>query len=174
LAAIRFIVAFELPLCPRRRVALSAKWRRSKKHSRKFSILKAFGRTKEKKNTPRVFRVKNVGPRKQRYSHSYELPKSYDRTKLREPEPLIDVLEEKDEIVVIAEFAGFDNEHLRVDVKDMRLVLTAQAGDRKYYKSLNLPSRVIPKAIHLKRRNGVLEIRLTKTIEEKTMDKVAG
>lgn len=152
---------------------MSAKWRRSKKHSRKFSILKAFGKTKEKKNTPRVFRVKSVGTRKQK-PYSYKLPKSYDRTKLREPEPLIDVLEEKDEVVIIAEFAGFENKHLKVDVKESRLILAAQAGDRKYYKSLNLPSRVIPKAVHLKRRNGVLEIRLTKTVEEKTMDKVAG
>jgi HSP20 family molecular chaperone IbpA len=171
--AICFIVTFELPLCPRRRVPLSAKWRRSKKHSRKFNILKAFGKSRDKKNARRVFRVKSVGARK-RKPHSYKLPQSFDRAKLREPEPLIDVLEEKDEIVVIAEFAGFESEHLKVDVKESRLVLAAQDGDRKYYKSLNLPSRVIPKTVHLKRRNGVLEIRLTKTVEEKTVDRVAG
>ncbi len=152
---------------------MSAKWRRSKKHSRRFSILKAFGKSKEKKNTPRVFRVKSVSGRKQK-PQRYKLPKSYARAKLREPEPLIDILEEKDEVIVFAEFAGFDNEHLRIEVKDLRLILAAQAGDRKYYKSLNLPSRVIPKAVHLKRRNGVLEIRLKKAAQEKTVDKLAG
>jgi HSP20 family molecular chaperone IbpA len=46
--------------------------------------------------------------------------------------------------------------------------------DRKYYKSLNLPKRVIPNTIRMTHKNGVLEIRLKKAVEEKTIDKVAG
>jgi HSP20 family protein len=121
-----------------------------------------------------VFRVKSVGTKKQRTPRVYRLPKSFDRAKLREPEPLIDVFEDKDDVAIVAEFAGFKDENLRVEVKDQRLILSAQAGDRKYYKSLNLPTRVIPKAIHIRRRNSVLEIRLKKMAEEKTMNKVAG
>jgi HSP20 family molecular chaperone IbpA len=102
------------------------------------------------------------------------IPKSYGTGKLKEPEPLIDVFEERDEIVVVAEFAGFSRENLRVDVKNQKLILSAQASDRKYYKSLNLPNRVISETLRLAHKNGVLEIRIKKVAEEKTIDKVAG
>jgi len=93
---------------------------------------------------------------------------------LREPKPLIDILEGNDDIMVVAEFAGFNKEDLRINVKDQKLTLSAEASDRKYRKSLNLPKRVIPSTICTTYKNGVLEIRLKKAIEEKAMDKVAG
>jgi HSP20 family protein len=93
---------------------------------------------------------------------------------MREPEPLIDILEEKGEITVVAEFVGFNRENLRIHVKNQRLTLSADASDRKYYKSLNLPKRVIPSTIHTTYKNGVLEVRLRKAVEEKTIDEVAG
>lgn len=93
---------------------------------------------------------------------------------MKAPIPLVDVMEEKDEIVVVAEFAGFKKESLKTDVKNQRLTLSAEASDRKYYKSLNLPKRVIPTAMHATCKNGVLEIRLKKAVEEKAIDEVAG
>jgi len=93
---------------------------------------------------------------------------------MKEPEPLIDVLEEKDGIIVVAELAGFNREDLRIHVKNQRLTLSAESPDRKYHKSLNLPKRVIPSTIHMTYKNGVLEIQLEKTVEEKAIDKVAG
>ena len=93
---------------------------------------------------------------------------------MREPKPLIDILEGNDDIMVVAEFAGFNKEDLRINVKDQKLTLSAEASDRKYRKSLNLPKRVIPSTICTTYKNGVLEIRLKKAIEEKAMDKVAG
>jgi HSP20 family protein len=94
--------------------------------------------------------------------------------RVKEPEPLIDILEEKDEITVVAEFAGFDRQDLRIRVKNQRLILSAEGLDRKYYKSLNLPKRVIPNTIRTTYKNGVLGIRLKKIAEEKAIDKVAG
>ncbi len=87
---------------------------------------------------------------------------------------MIDVLEEKEEIVVVAEFAGFNRENLRTNVKNQRLTLSAEVLDRKYYKSLNLPKRVIPNTIRTTYKNGVLEIRLKKSVEEKSIDRLAG
>ena len=87
---------------------------------------------------------------------------------------MIDVLEGNDDIAVVAEFAGFNKEDLRIHVKDQKLTLYAEASDRKYRKSLNLPKRVIPSTICTTYKNGVLEIRLKKAIEEKAMDKIAG
>jgi HSP20 family protein len=93
---------------------------------------------------------------------------------MKEPEPLIDILEEADEIIVVAEFAGFKREHLETTVRNQRLTLSAKTADRKYYKSLNLPKRVIASNVFTTYKNGVLEIRLKKVVEEKAMDEVTG
>jgi HSP20 family protein len=100
--------------------------------------------------------------------------KAYRNNKWKDPEPLIDVLNEKNEIRVVAEFAGFQRENLKINIENQQLILSAEASDRKYYKSLNLPKRVIPDKMHMTCKNGVLEIRLMKAIEEKPMDKLAG
>jgi HSP20 family protein len=86
---------------------------------------------------------------------------------------LVDILERTDEIIVVADFAGFKREDLKVRVKGEALTVAAQAMDRKYRKSLNLPKRVIPSTMRTTYKNGVLEIRLKKA-EEKSIDKIAG
>lgn len=93
---------------------------------------------------------------------------------MKDPPRLIDVLEENDEIAVVAEFAGFNKENLRIIVKNQRLTLAATASDRKYHKSLNLPKRVIPDTACTTYKNGVLEIRLKKALEEEAVDRIAG
>ena len=86
---------------------------------------------------------------------------------------MVDILERTDEIIVVADFAGFKREDLKVRVKGEALTLAAQASDRKYRKSLNLPKRVIPSTMRTTYKNGVLEIRMKKA-EEKSIDKIAG
>jgi len=93
--------------------------------------------------------------------------------RFREPKHLVDILERTDEIIVVADFAGFKREDLKVRVKGEALTLAAQASDRKYRKSLNLPKRVIPSTMRTTYKNGVLEIRMKKA-EEKSIDKIAG
>ncbi len=155
------------------KVRLSAKWRRNKKGSRWFDIFGTTNKIKGKK-MPLAFQVKNLKIKKRTRPYTYTVPKILREKRWKEPRPLIDVLEEKDEIIVIAEFAGFNRENLRIGVKNQRLTLSAEASERKYYKSLNLPERVIPDIIRTKYKNGVLEIRLKKDVEEKTIDKLAG
>jgi HSP20 family molecular chaperone IbpA len=152
---------------------LSAKWRRSRKHPKRFKILDDLKKIENKKS-PSTLRFKNQRIKKQARPHIYRIPKNYRERKEKEPEPLIDVLEEKDEVIVVAEFAGFDRENLKIHVKNQHLTLSANEQDRKYYKSLNLPMGVIPNSIRTRYKNGVLEIRLRKAIEEKAVDKVAG
>ena len=152
---------------------MSAKWRRSKKHLKKFKNFEALKRIENKKAPP-TFRFKNPRIKKHACPYIYLIPKNYRERKEREPEPLIDILEEKDEVTVVAEFVGFNRENLRIHVKNQRLTLSAETPDRKYYKSLNLPIGVIPNSIRTAYKNGVLEIRLRKAIEEKAVDKVAG
>ena len=151
---------------------MSAKWRRHKKTTKKFNLLNVFSKNKEK-NVPRTFRVKTpnvkLGARKVKYK-----VQTIPEEKLKEPPRLIDVIEENDEIAVFAEFAGFDRENLRVSVKNQRLTLSARASERRYHKSLNLPKRVIPESLCTTYKNGVLEIRLKKVLEQHALDKIAG
>ena len=152
---------------------MSAKWRRSKKRSERFNIFRASNRAKDK-NNPQTFRFKNPRIKKHARPYIYRIPKNYRERKEKEPEPLIDILEEKDEVTVVAEFVGFNRENMRIHVKNQCLTLSAETPDRKYYKSLNLPRGVIPNSIRTAYKNGVLEIRLRKAIEEKAVDKIAG
>lgn len=150
---------------------MSAKWRRSKKSSRWNNILKKINRNKTKGNTPK-FRIDKPRIKRRTRHHEYRFPKTLG--KLREPEPLIDVLEDRHEIIVVTEFVGFKRENLKINVKSQHLTLSAETPDRRFHKSLNLPKRVIPRTMHTKYKNGVLEIRLKKAVMEKTIDEVAG
>ena len=151
---------------------MSAKWRRNRANSKKLDILKVFSKVKNK-NVVQRFRIKNAGAKQLTNSYRYNIHRVSAEKKCREPKHLVDVLEGADEIVVVADFAGFDREDLRVQVKGERLTVVAEASDRKYRKSLNLPKRVIPSTIRTRYKNGVLEIRLKKA-EEKSIDKIAG
>jgi HSP20 family protein len=151
---------------------LSAKWRRNKKTLKRFNIFRVFNKTKEK-SSPRTFRIRNPMAKKPVKRVRYRIKKIPEKN-LKEPPPLIDVLEDENEISVVAEFAGFSKENLRINVKDQRLTLTARASERRYRKSLNLPKRVIPDTACTTYKNGVLEIRLKKALEEETIGKIAG
>jgi HSP20 family molecular chaperone IbpA len=128
----------------------------------------------ENRKVPQTLRIRDCEIRKRSYPNRLRLVKIHRDKNWKEPEPLVDVLQEKDEVIVIAEVAGFNRENLKIQVKNQRLTLSARASDRKYYKSLNLPIGVIPNKIRTVCKNGVLEIRLKKAVEEKTVDSVAG
>jgi len=149
------------------------KWRRAKKRPNRFNFFRVLTGAKDKK-APKVFRIKDSKVRRHTRTYLYRVPKIDNEEKWEEPKPLIDVLEEEDEVVVVTEFAGFESQNLRTDVKNQRLTLYAEALDRKYHKSLNLPARVIPDTLRITYKNGVLEIRLKKAVKEKAIDKIVG
>jgi len=151
---------------------LSARWWRNKKRLERFNTFRTSNRVKDE-HIPQIFRV-NPRTMKQRYPFKYRIRSIYREKKWKEPEPLIDVFEEQNEIVVVAEFAGFKKENLRIHVKNQKLMLSAKTLDHKYHKSLNLPKRVIPDKIRTTYKNGVLEIRLRKVVEEKVIGRVVG
>ena len=151
---------------------MSAKWRRIKKNPKRFDLFKALNKTENKK-APQTFPI-NLRTKRHTSSLMYKIPKSDREGEWREPEPLIDILEENDEIIVVSEFAGFNRKDLKINVKNQRLTLSVDSLKRKYHKSLNLPSEVIPNNIRTEYKNGVLEIRLKKVIKEKAVDKIAG
>lgn len=77
-------------------------------------------------------------------------------------EPLVDVIEEEDGLVVIAELPGIGEKDIHLKVEGDLLTISASTGDRQYQKEVLLPLAVDPVSMKSSYRNGVLEIRLAK------------
>jgi HSP20 family protein len=85
------------------------------------------------------------------------------RTEVQEVrEPMVDVFEEEDHLLVLAELPGIGKEDVRVEVKDDVLTISAERGDKKYRKEVLLPRTVSKEKMQVSCNNGVLEIRCLK------------
>ena len=77
-------------------------------------------------------------------------------------EPMIDVFDEEDHILVIAELPGVSENEIKIEVAGDILNLIASDKDRKYAKEILLPGKVKPESIKTTYNNGILEITLEK------------
>jgi len=77
-------------------------------------------------------------------------------------EPLVDVVEEDDEIIVVAEVPGVERDEIKVRIKGTTLTIHADNPNRPYHKVIELPSKVQKEEAKSAIRNGVLEVRLKK------------
>jgi len=80
-------------------------------------------------------------------------------------EPLVDVFDEGDNVLVVIELPGVAEEEVSVEVKDDVLSLEAK-GERRYAKEVLLPYRVDAATMRKGCKNGVLEVRLSKAKDE--------
>ncbi len=76
-------------------------------------------------------------------------------------EPLTDVMEKGDEIVITMEVPGVEKEEIDVEVTE-RSVKVSAAGAQKYYKEAQLPSSVDTTSTKATYKNGVLSITVKK------------
>lgn len=80
-----------------------------------------------------------------------------------EMEPLVDVFDYGDKVVVVAEMPGVDKDKIDVRItKDNKLIIKASNRDKKYYKEIKLPRDVKPDTAKAKYKNGVLEVVIEK------------
>jgi HSP20 family protein len=79
-----------------------------------------------------------------------------------EREPITDIFDEKDEIVVIAEMPGIEENDLRIDLKEDILEISAVSTSRTYRKEILLPVKVLKSNLNHKFTNGILEIKIKK------------
>lgn len=77
-------------------------------------------------------------------------------------EPLVDIIEEPEEVIVVAELPGVDKDEIKVRIKGRTLTIEVDNPERPYHKSLELPSEVKKEDAKSAIRNGVLEVRLKK------------
>ena len=76
-------------------------------------------------------------------------------------EPLVDIFDEGDVILVVVELPGVDEEEIEVDVQGDVLSVSTK-GERKYVKEMLLPHLVDPATLTTSCKNGILELRVNK------------
>jgi HSP20 family protein len=77
-------------------------------------------------------------------------------------EPVVDVFEEKDHLLIVAEMPGISAEDVQIELKDDVLTIAAAKGDKKYRKEVLLPGSYRREKMQLACNNGVLEIKCFK------------
>lgn len=79
-----------------------------------------------------------------------------------EREPIVDIFDEKDHILIVAEIPGVSKERIKIDLKGDILILEASDGKKKFTKEILLPSKVDIKTKKLSYKNGILNVKLKK------------
>jgi HSP20 family protein len=74
-------------------------------------------------------------------------------------EPMVDVFEEKDHILIVAEMPGIAASDVKLEVKDDVLTIHAEADDKKYHTEVLLPACSSQEKLSFSCNNGMLEIR---------------
>lgn len=74
-------------------------------------------------------------------------------------EPMVDILEEADHLLIVAEMPGIGLGDVKLDVKDDVLTINARKGDKKYHKELLLPHAFPQEKMEISCNNGMVEIK---------------
>jgi len=77
-------------------------------------------------------------------------------------EPIVDVFDEEDTIIIVAELPGVDEKDIKFEIKDDIVMLSAGTGEKKYYKEILLSKSVNEKKTSSSYRNGIFELKLWK------------
>jgi len=79
-------------------------------------------------------------------------------------EPLIDVIDEPEQVGVVAELPGVEQSEIKILVSDASLTIKVDAGGHRYryLREVELPERVEPDSSKASYKNGVLEVKLRK------------
>jgi len=74
-------------------------------------------------------------------------------------EPLVDLFEEVDHTLIVAEMPGISKKDLKLSVTDDVLTITAERGEKKYYREVLLPRKCPREKMDVSCNNGMVEIR---------------
>jgi HSP20 family protein len=84
-----------------------------------------------------------------------------------EREPLVDVIEGKDTLTVIAEVPGVSRDDIKLTGEENKLEISVDTPSRKYHKAIRLPCDVKPMSTKASYKNGVLEVVLERMERKK-------
>jgi HSP20 family protein len=74
-------------------------------------------------------------------------------------EPMVDVFQEQDYTLIVAELPGISAEDVHLEVDDDLLTIQAASGDKKYQKEVLLPRAYSRDRMQVTCNNGILEIK---------------
>jgi len=84
-----------------------------------------------------------------------------------EREPLVDVISTDGDVKVVAELPGVEKKDIKLHGTENTLTISVDAPERKYFKEVQMPATINPKAAKTVYKNGVLEVTVPKTKEKK-------
>jgi HSP20 family protein len=74
-------------------------------------------------------------------------------------EPLVDIFEEEDHTLIVAEMPGVGEKDVKLTIHDDVLTIRAERGDKRYRKEVLLPKAYRIKDIKISCNNGMLELK---------------
>ena len=81
-----------------------------------------------------------------------------------EREPITDLFDEKEEVIIIAELPGVGEKDIKLDLKGDILEISAQRGERKFHKEVLIPAEVKAETMSSSYKTGILEVRIKKSV----------
>jgi HSP20 family protein len=141
------------------------------------TIQKAFESSSEKtdihKSRIQGFSIK-LGPDGKPRIQEFNNRKPRQKIKINDaPELLVDLLEDAENVIVLASVPGVKKETIDIRATKNRLTVSVDAPNLECYKELKLPARVDPKSAHASYKNGVLEVKLKKLKRSTKNDKIS-
>jgi HSP20 family protein len=88
-------------------------------------------------------------------------------------EPLVDVIDEENQIKVLAELPGVEKEDIQLYVDEHTLTIKVDTPERRYHKELALPDEIENSSSRSTYRNGVLETVLKKKKRKDTGTRIS-
>lgn len=82
-----------------------------------------------------------------------------------EREPIVDLFDEKDSVLIVAELPGVTDSQIKTELRGDVLLISARAETRKYRKEILLPRKFEPAALTRAFQSGILEVRLKKGVQ---------
>jgi HSP20 family protein len=81
-----------------------------------------------------------------------------------EREPLFEVMEQDEEIIIVTELPGVKREDILIKATDYSVIIQVETADRKYAKTIDLPASVETSTLKTSYNNGILEIQIQKRL----------
>jgi HSP20 family protein len=120
-------------------------------------------KTPVRRNRVQGFAIK-IGPdgKPRIYEFNSRQPWQNEPEIIDDPEPLVDLIEDGETLVVLAALPGVTKDAIDLRVTDNYLTVSVDAADFEWYNELKLPTKVDPKSACASYKNGVLEVKMKK------------
>lgn len=111
--------------------------------------------------TVKVGGLGDNGPKVEPFGNIYKDERTGESVVQEVREPMVDLFEEEDYLLVVAEMPGISASDVNIDVKGDLLTIAAEKNKKKYRKEVLLPKPYPRETMEITCNNGILEIKCT-------------